>query len=231
MGGDEQGGGLCYDAALTEFGLEVDGQTSASIPASIMICVEELTAGPHAAHLSGLGHDLQLLRQQALDLSAAAGEYAAAHDQAAALRRISTQLKALGQSLCAVAVPDVCNNPLCRNMCGPSEAAVVGGRSCLCSGCRVARYCSRALPAPALEAPQSGVQGACGCCRCRSGWRSSVKLRVGLVVRLGTFLLFVRLSLCRPDWCLETVRRTLNVPGPEGGQEWMGLLVNCVGAA
>lgn len=76
-------------------------------------------------------------------ISVAAGEYAASDDPVAALQRVSTQLKALGQCLCAFAVPAVCNNPLYRNVCGPSEAALVGGRSCLCGGCRVARYCSR----------------------------------------------------------------------------------------
>jgi hypothetical protein len=110
-----------------------------------MCVVAKLVAGPLAAHLSGLGYDLKLLHQQALDLNAAAVEYSAAADgdQAAALRRAGKQLKAVGQSLCAFAVRRVCNNPLCCNMSGASEAALVAGRTCLCSGCRVARYCSR----------------------------------------------------------------------------------------
>lgn len=145
MGEDVLGGGLCWAAEYRELlYVQVGRHTSvASIPTSILICVEQLTAGAHAAHLSGLGYDLQLLQQQARDLSVAAGEYAAVDDRVAALRRVGTQLKALGQSLCAFAVPAVCNNPLCGNVCGPSEAALVGGRSCLCGGCRVARYCSR----------------------------------------------------------------------------------------
>jgi hypothetical protein len=161
LGEDEQEGELCGAAEFMdmpcvhvemEVTTTVEGQTSVEsetsvvpTPASIL-CVMQLVGGPHAAHLSGLGYDMQLLRQNAWELSMAHREYAAADDDAdrvAALQRVSTQLKALGQSLCAFAVPDMCNNPRCRNVCGPSEAVLVGGRSCLCGGCRVARYCSR----------------------------------------------------------------------------------------
>jgi hypothetical protein len=42
------------------------------------------------------------------------------------------------------AISHVCNNPACSNVCGPSEALLVGSRSCVCAGCRTARYCGRA---------------------------------------------------------------------------------------
>jgi hypothetical protein len=33
-----------------------------------------------------------------------------------------------------------CNNPGCVNTAGPSERALVGGKSCKCAGCRTARW-------------------------------------------------------------------------------------------
>jgi hypothetical protein len=149
FGEDEQGGELRGAAAFMalpclRFGVQGQGETSMFATHDSIICLMELLGSPHAAHLSGLGYDLQPLLQRANDLGTAYRDYAAAPDRAAALQRVNTQLKALGRYLCAFAVPDMCNNPLCRNVCGPSEAALVGGRSCLCGGCLVARYCSRA---------------------------------------------------------------------------------------
>ena len=54
------------------------------------------------------------------------------------------QLQAAARILVSFAVPYVCNNPACSNVAGPSEAQLVGGRSCICGGCRTARYCGRA---------------------------------------------------------------------------------------
>jgi uncharacterized membrane protein YgcG len=53
------------------------------------------------------------------------------------------QMQALGQGLCVIASPAICNNPRCSNVAGPSETQLVSGRSALCGGCRVAHYCSR----------------------------------------------------------------------------------------
>jgi hypothetical protein len=36
-----------------------------------------------------------------------------------------------------------CNNPGCTNTAGPSERALVGGKSCKCAGCRTARWALR----------------------------------------------------------------------------------------
>jgi hypothetical protein len=52
-------------------------------------------------------------------------------------------LEAAGAALTALATPAFCNNPACQNVSGPTELSLVSGRSCLCSGCCVARYCSR----------------------------------------------------------------------------------------
>jgi hypothetical protein len=54
------------------------------------------------------------------------------------------QLQSTGLALCSFAVPCMCNNPGCTSMAGLSELAAVSGRSCICGGCRVARYCRRA---------------------------------------------------------------------------------------
>ena len=53
-------------------------------------------------------------------------------------------LHATGLTLCSFAVPCMCNSPDCINVSGLSELGLVSGRSCLCGGCRVARYCDRA---------------------------------------------------------------------------------------
>jgi hypothetical protein len=57
------------------------------------------------------------------------------------------QLQQAGLALCSLAVPCLCNNPGCANTTGPTELSLVSGRSCICGGCQVARYCSRACQA------------------------------------------------------------------------------------
>jgi hypothetical protein len=53
------------------------------------------------------------------------------------------QLQATGVALSSLPVPVACNSPSCLNMTGPSELALVSGRSCVCGGCKVAHYCCR----------------------------------------------------------------------------------------
>jgi hypothetical protein len=62
---------------------------------------------------------------------------------AAAYTAFTQQLQALGGVLSTLPVPYACNNPGCTNMLGPTELASVSGRSCICAGCVVARYCGR----------------------------------------------------------------------------------------
>jgi hypothetical protein len=62
----------------------------------------------------------------------------------AACTGLQAQLQAAGAALTALATPAFCNNPACQNVSGPTEQSLVSGRSCMCGGCCVARYCSRA---------------------------------------------------------------------------------------
>jgi hypothetical protein len=57
---------------------------------------------------------------------------------------VGQQLKSFAAALCGL-LPNrqCCNNPGCGSCSGLSEAALVGGKSCRCGGCKVARYCSR----------------------------------------------------------------------------------------
>jgi hypothetical protein len=41
------------------------------------------------------------------------------------------------------ALPCCCNNAGCINMLMPSEQELVGGKQCVCAGCRCARFCSK----------------------------------------------------------------------------------------
>jgi hypothetical protein len=68
----------------------------------------------------------------------------ASPSDSAAVLAAAKQLKSIGLALCSFAVPCMCNNPGCTSMAGLSELVAVSGRSCICAGCRVARYCGRA---------------------------------------------------------------------------------------
>jgi hypothetical protein len=59
------------------------------------------------------------------------------------IKQLGQEMQAVGKALACFAIPQACNNPVCGNVSGPSEAQLVGGRSCLCAGCCTARYCSR----------------------------------------------------------------------------------------
>ena len=61
-----------------------------------------------------------------------------------ALTSMQQHLQVLGTALTSFAFPHACNNSACSSMSGPSEAQLVGGRSCVCAGCLTARYCGRA---------------------------------------------------------------------------------------
>jgi hypothetical protein len=63
---------------------------------------------------------------------------------AADFQPVAQHLHSAGLALCSFAVPCMCNNPQCTSMLGLSELASVSGRSCICAGCHVARYCGRA---------------------------------------------------------------------------------------
>jgi hypothetical protein len=92
------------------------------------------------------------------------------------------EIRQTGLALCSMAVPCLCNNPACTNTNGPTELSLVSGRSCVCGGCRVAHYCSRACQshhwklhkpvckalaaakaAATATAEPAAVSGVCGC--------------------------------------------------------------------
>jgi hypothetical protein len=52
-------------------------------------------------------------------------------------------LQGAGAVLTALPYKAACNNPACSNLSGTSELQLVAGRAHCCSGCRVARYCSK----------------------------------------------------------------------------------------
>jgi hypothetical protein len=53
---------------------------------------------------------------------------------------LGAELQDTGASVCSkLPLPWLCNNPLCSSMGGASELQLVGGSSCVCGGCRVAR--------------------------------------------------------------------------------------------
>lgn len=69
--------------------------------------------------------------------------YSADHVTGLKVQELADRLVQVGTTLCQLAVPCFCNNPNCHNVSGASELGMVCGGSCRCSGCKVARYCSR----------------------------------------------------------------------------------------
>jgi hypothetical protein len=83
------------------------------------------------------------------------------------LADFAQQLRQVGQALSSMPHSNACNNPACTNLGGLSEQQLVTGGSCHCSGCRVARYCSKACQAahwkqhkPACKALVAAVKAA-----------------------------------------------------------------------
>jgi len=107
-----------------------------------------LTAPAVADQLAAAGHNTQQLPQLCQELMSAHRTVteACASDnftEATAMALVQ-QLQVTGRALAGLAVPTLCCNPSCSNITGPSDLQLVSGRSCLCGGCRTARYCSRA---------------------------------------------------------------------------------------
>ena len=100
---------------------------------------EQLIAAGYAPQ--ALPQQLQLVAAALLAARENAGSSQPDADQSV---DAAQQLQAAGRALCAFAVPCLCNSPSCSNMSGLTELGLVSGRSCVCGGCRVARYCGRA---------------------------------------------------------------------------------------
>jgi hypothetical protein len=100
-----------------------------------------MAAGSTCDQLAAAGYAPLPLQQQLLATknSLQSGPNSETWRTVTAQRLLST-----GLALCSFAVPCMCNNPGCTSMAGVSELAAVSGRSCICAGCRVARYCGGA---------------------------------------------------------------------------------------
>jgi hypothetical protein len=86
----------------------------------------------------------QQLQQVVAALKVARDSAVGGHIDTAYCLQAAQLLQAAGSVLCSFAVPCACNNPACLNLSGLTELGLVSGRSCICGGCRVARYCGRA---------------------------------------------------------------------------------------
>ena len=97
---------------------------------------------PAHAQLAAAGcSPLQLQQQLGALLSAVDGTHHSLTGES--LAALVQHLQATGAMLCSIAVPHFCNNAACVNLSGPTELLLVSGRSCICAGCRIARYCGR----------------------------------------------------------------------------------------
>jgi hypothetical protein len=114
-------------AGAVAAGAAAAGAVAAGAAAAGAAAAGAAAAGPAAAGAAAAAVG------PAVDLAAA---------QAATLELVQ-QLRGVANTTAAIAVPNFCNNPGCGNVSGLSEAALVSGHSCLCAGCRTARYCSR----------------------------------------------------------------------------------------
>jgi hypothetical protein len=99
-----------------------------------------MAAGSTSDQLVAAGYAVLPLQQQLLVTAANLEDNPS---DAAAMKVAVQQLQSIGLAMCAFSVPCMCNNPDCTSMAGLSELAAVSGRSCICAGCRVARYCGR----------------------------------------------------------------------------------------
>jgi hypothetical protein len=102
---------------------------------------QSLTAAGHdTQHMQDLLQGLLALLHPAQDNTSNIDARASEQSSSAAA---ASQLQSVGRALTSVAVRCVCNNPTCSNADGRSEMGLVSGHSCICAGCRTARYCGR----------------------------------------------------------------------------------------
>jgi hypothetical protein len=125
-----------------------------------------LQAGSTCNQLVAAGYAPRAVLQQLQEVSAAWRNLQHIPSDTAALPAAAQLLQATWLALCSFAVPCMCNNPGCTSMAGLSELAAVSGRSCICGGCRVARYCGRACQRAAWKQhkPVCGALGAAAGC-------------------------------------------------------------------
>jgi hypothetical protein len=125
------------------------------LQSSLVGVVQWLADASTVQQLTDLGYQPQDLQQQLAAVAEAlpalssdllvSGPFTDGFEKTAeVLQAAQDQLQAASRVLACFAIPHACNNPACGNLAGPSEAQLVGGRSCICAGCRTARYCGRA---------------------------------------------------------------------------------------
>ena len=148
---------------------------------SLADVVQWLAAAGTVQQLTALGYQPEDMQQQLAQAAEAlqplcsdlqTADMSISGSITAVLQAAHEQLLAASRVLACFAIPHACNNPACSNMCGPSEAQLVGGRSCICAGCRTARYCGKACQraawrqhrpvCKALAAAAAGVGHAAG---------------------------------------------------------------------
>jgi len=133
---------LCWKPAHPQGSAPLEGLQSA-----FSFLSHWLTAPAIADQLAAAGHNAQHLPQLLQELTSAhrtvAEAWASDNFTEATAMALVQQLQVTGKALAGLAVPTMCCNPCCSNITGPSDLQLVSGRSCLCGGCRTARYCSR----------------------------------------------------------------------------------------
>jgi hypothetical protein len=112
---------------------------------------QSLASGSTCNQLLAAGYVLQPVQQQLEQLVATCQILQDDSSDTAALLAAAQQLQSTGLALCSFAVPGMCNHLGCTSMAGLSELASVSRRSCICAGCLVARYCSRACQCAAWK--------------------------------------------------------------------------------
>jgi hypothetical protein len=113
--------------------------------ATALMCLNGwLQASSTAQQLVAAGYELQnLLQHVEAAMLAFTAPARRSRSGTAFLQEAVQQLQAAGSAMCSFAVSCLCNNPSCSNLSRLTEVGVVSGRSCVCGGCRVARYCGR----------------------------------------------------------------------------------------
>ena len=132
-------------AVSTEFGPNIE-----SLIADALVWVQDLESPAATTQLAAASCTLQQLEQQ-MDMLLSAQQETQQELTDASLTGLVRQLQATGGMLSSIAVPHFCNNPGCGNVSGPTEVQLVSGRSCVCAGCRTARYCGRACQRAAWQ--------------------------------------------------------------------------------
>jgi hypothetical protein len=107
--------------------------SSAAVSSSDTSCSDGVADQQHTRQLADLVLDAVMSSKDADDVWRCVSE-------SKLLQQTLASLDKLGLFLCDhLPMPWLCNNPHCTNLSGVSELQLVGGKACVCGGCRVAR--------------------------------------------------------------------------------------------